>query len=350
MGILCAGSIMLILLYFSSSAMDAAFNAASVFVHGVMPALFPMMIISQLMRPMDVQERPNGANKRMLASNILFAFAAGSPASTQRTMQMHSDGFLPRPYLLPMLAASGVMSPMFFLGTLAGWTGLTHAALSMLLVHWLSALITSAAVSFIKRGRGGNASIHPAFPSGAQRRPPAPAPSILAALPSAIAASAQSLLCVCGSMMLFSIIAALIGALLSAAFPLWTVSHPKLLAIMWAVLEIGGGASVLITAYPAPPLALLCALCSFGGLSIWMQNLLFIGDSIRPAKLLVIRMLHGAISYGLCHLLFSIFPLLTETFSQPQAIPAPTQFSIFIPILLLSLAAYPLMRRRFPAS
>ncbi|NLO84221.1 MAG: hypothetical protein GX096_02150 [Clostridiales bacterium] len=350
MGILCTGSIMLILLFFSSSAMDAALNAASVFVHGVMPALFPMMIISQLMRPMDVSKRPNGANLRLLGGNVLFAFAAGSPASTQRTMKMHSDGLLPKPYLLPMLAAGGVMSPMFFLGTLAGWTGLTHAALIILLIHWLSALITSAVVSSIKRSRGSDASSRPAFPSSTQGKPPTPPRSILAALPSAIASSAQSLLCVCGSMMLFSIIAALIGALLSTAFPLWTASHPKLLAIMWAALEIGGGASALITAYPAPPLTLLCALCSFGGLSIWMQNLLFIGNSIRPAKLLLIRMLHGAISYGLCHLLFSIFPLLTETFSQPQAIPAPAQFSAVIPILLIGIAAYPLMRRRFSAS
>ena len=55
-------------------------------------------------------------------------------------------------------------------------------------------------------------------------------------------------------------------------------------------------------------LPLLCALCSFGGLSILMQNLLFLGKSIRPGRLLACRLLHGAAAYGICGLLVRLFP------------------------------------------
>ena len=47
---------------------------------------------------------------------------------------------------------------------------------------------------------------------------------------------------------------------------------------------------------------------SFGGLSILMQNLLFLGKSIRPGRLLACRLLHGAAAYGICGLLVRLFP------------------------------------------
>ena len=109
-------------------------------------------------------------------------------------------------------------------------------------------------------------------------------------------------------MMLFSILAALFRQGLSALLPGWAASHPELPAIFWAVLEVGGGAHALLDASAAPDLPLLCALCSFGGLSILMQNLLFLGKSIRPGRLLACRLLHGAAAYGICGLLVRLLP------------------------------------------
>ena len=74
------------------------------------------------------------------------------------------------------------------------------------------------------------------------------------------------------------------------------------------MLEIGGGAKAVIAVLPDP--ALLCALCSFGGLSIWLQNLLFVGESIRPVRLLCMRALHGAVSYAVCYFFLKIQNLL----------------------------------------
>ena len=74
------------------------------------------------------------------------------------------------------------------------------------------------------------------------------------------------------------------------------------------------GAAAVLVAWPQAPMALLCALCSFGGLSIWLQNLMFVDRCVRPVKLLMMRMLHGALSGGLALLIFTLFPGLTRPF------------------------------------
>ena len=121
-------------------------------------------------------------------------------------------------------------------------------------------------------------------------------------LPAAIAQSAQALLCVCGAMMVFSVLAALFKSLLGTVFPAWTAQHEAWLAVVWALLEIGSGSSAVI-GIVEEPYALLSALCGFGGLSIWLQNLLFLDTKIRPGRLLCMRALHGAVSYGVVRLI-----------------------------------------------
>ena len=102
-------------------------------------------------------------------------------------------------------------------------------------------------------------------------------------------------------MVLFGIIAGVIQQVGVQLFPVWQKAR-LLPALLHAALEVGGGSFALLDV-GAPPW-LLCALCSFGGLSIWLQNLLFLSDIVRPAELLYWRMLHGALSglfcFGLC--------------------------------------------------
>ena len=81
-----------------------------------------------------------------------------------------------------------------------------------------------------------------------------------------------------------------------------------------AVKELAVAGLLLGVCAASVSMALLCALCSFGGLSIWLQNLLFVPECIRPAKLLCVRMLHGALSGGLALLVFTLFPGLTRPF------------------------------------
>lgn len=268
------------LLLFSDRTMQAASQAAGVFVTGVMPALFPMMVLSRLM--------PSGGS---MVLSALFGLASGSPAAAQR-LKLLQDSGLPSARAEKLAVLTGVMSPMFFTGTLARWTGSARNGWMLLAVHWTAALITM--LVWRTKGEYGAADILPQ-----QSEEP-----LLRRLPAAVGQAAQAMLAVCGAMMLFSIASALVRAGLEAVFPAWTRENARGLAVLWALMEIGGGSSAVVQAWEDPPLALLAALCSFGGLSIWMQNLLFVGQSIRPARLLWMRMLHGAIAYGLGLMLF----------------------------------------------
>lgn len=286
---LCAA----LLLTFSDTSMRAATRAAEVFASGVMPALLPMMVLGRLLPVAGKGER-----SRFPWRAALFGLASGSPASAQRVRRLWDGGAADGLAAQRLLCATGVMSPLFFTGTLGAWTGGRAACAALLGAHWLSALVCA----LLWRPRAGGAA-----------RAQTPAETEPVSLPTAISQSAQALLGVCGAMMLFSIAAALLEKLLSLAFPAWTAAHARLMAVLWALLEIGGGAHAVVEAFPTPPWALLCALCSFGGLSIWLQNLLFTGPMIRPVKLLMMRALHGAVAYGICKLVFACFP--AEAFS-----------------------------------
>lgn len=299
------GSCLLLVLAFSSQAMEAASQAARVFASGVMPALLPMMVLCRLL-----PARPNHERSwRGYAAAVLFSFASGSPASAQRVRDLYGAGAVAPGALLSLLAACGVMSPMFFTGTLAQWTGLREGCWALLLCHWTGALAAAGLVRLVSGhlpARRASAAEAPQPPA----RTAAPRPS----LPEAVTGAATSLLAVCGAMMTFAIAAGVLRALVSALFPGWAAAHGPLLAAAWALMEVGGGAAAVLEAWSRVPMALLCALCSFGGLSIWLQNLLFVPACVRPAKLLCVRMLHGALSGGLALLVFTLFPGLTRPF------------------------------------
>ena len=281
----------------SGTVLDAVNGAAGVFMRGVMPALFPMMVLNGLCA------RLGGRERRWMT--VGFCWLAGSPASAQRLEGLWKRGEVAGRELLTMAAATGVMSPLFLVGSLGGRLPNPAGGWLMLTAHWLGALAVAGLIRLFSRPQTTN-------PVGSKKETlpePEPEPvSLLTALPDSLRQAGPALLAVCGAMMLFSILAALFRQGLSALLPGWAASHPELPAMLWAVLEVGGGAHALLDASPAPDLPLLCALCSFGGLSIWMQNLLFLGKSIRPGKLLLLRLLHGAAAYGVCRMLVRLFP------------------------------------------
>ena len=94
----------------SDTALNAVNGAAGVFVRSVMPALFPMMVLNGL------SARLSGRERRWMT--VGFCWLAGSPASAQRLEGLWERGELPERALLPLAAATGVMSPLFFVGSL----------------------------------------------------------------------------------------------------------------------------------------------------------------------------------------------------------------------------------------
>lgn len=279
-------ALMAVLLAFSDDAMAAARTALACFGTGVLPALMPMMILGKLM---PNTTKPEHSSRRLWAGCVFFGFAAGSPAAAQRAAEVKnrfSGSAWER-----LLCLSGVMSPMFFTGTLAGWLRSARDGWILLIVHWLGAGVCAAVWTFFIKPDASAPDVHPLTPAPARPR-----------LPEIISRCAQSLLCVLGAMMTFSVAASLIKNMLSVMFPAWTAQHADWMAVLWAVMEIGGGASAVISEMAAP-YAALSALCGFGGLSIFLQNMLFLDQKIRPARLLAMRAVHGAACYAIVRLL-----------------------------------------------
>lgn len=280
----------------SDTVLNAVNGAAGVFVRSVMPALFPMMVLNGL------SARLSGRERRWMT--VGFCWLAGSPASAQRLEGLRERGELPERALLPLAAATGVMSPLFFVGSLGSRLPNPAGGWLLLTAHWLGALAAAGLIHGLCRRFSSMEKAETVCP---EERTAGRA-SLLAALPDSLRQAGTALLSVCGAMMLFSILAAFFRQGISFLLPGWAADHPEIPALLWALLEIGGGAHALLDVSPTPDLPLLCALCSFGGLSIWMQNLLFLGKSIRPGKLLLLRLLHGAAAYGICRMLVRLFP------------------------------------------
>lgn len=280
----------------SDTVLNAVNGAAGVFVRSVMPALFPMMVLNGL------SARLSGRERRWMT--VGFCWLAGSPASAQRLEGLRERGELPERALLPLTAATGVMSPLFFVGSLGSRLPNPAGGWLLLTAHWLGALAAAGLIHGLSRRFSPTEKAETFRP---EERTAGRA-SLLAALPDSLRQAGTALLSVCGAMMLFSILAAFFRQGISFLLPGWAADHPEVPALLWALLEIGGGAHALLDVSPTPDLPLLCALCSFGGLSIWMQNLLFLGKSIRPGKLLLLRLLHGAAAYGVCRMLVRLFP------------------------------------------
>lgn len=280
----------------SDTVLNAVNGAAGLFVRSVMPALFPMMVLNGLCA------RLGGREQRWMT--VCFCWLSGSPASAQRLEGLWERGGLAGRELLPMAAATGVMSPLFLVGSLGGRLPNPAGGWLMLTAHWLGALAAAGLIHGLSRRFSSMEKAETVRPEErtAERA------SLLAALPDSLRQAGTALLSVCGAMMLFSILAAFFRQGLSFLLPGWAADHPEVPALLWALLEIGGGAHALLDASAASDLPLLCALCSFGGLSILMQNLLFLGKSIRPGKLLLVRLLHGAAAYGICGLLVRLLP------------------------------------------
>lgn len=348
----------ILMLLFSAQTMLAAQQAAQVFVQSVMPSLFPMMIVGHLITSC----MPFIASRTGLCIfQIMFGFCAGSPASTRQLTALAERQRLSLAIYRSLLCMSGVMSPMFFTGALASRMS-KQAAWLMLCSHWAGALLTGLLYAGLHKACNHHSpmmTVQNAASTAtiAGQRPAQPtksasSASIAAVLPSAISSTALALLSVLGAMMTFSILAAVFRAVLAQLFPQWTATHGAWLALGWSLMEISGGAMALLDCLPAAPPWLVCALCSFGGLSIWLQNLLFLSAKIHPAELLGFRALHGVLA-GICCFVVSSWiggaGMAASTASlMPDAAPltASSGLTLWLPLLLLViLAVHPRLHR-----
>lgn len=250
------------MLAFPGEAMSAAAEALALWARAVAPVLGPFLVC---MLMLCSRVRSGVALKTGLG------WLCGSPGGARLMQGCGLRGAS----ALRAAAMTGTMSPMFFLGAVSAWMGDAAAGRRLLLCHISGALLLGLCL-----------------PKG--EKPGAAAPRPLP-LPEALGAAARALLTVAMCMMLGCAAARVAGC----AFPRLP---PTAAAALQCALEVTGGVKAL-TALGLPHTGpLVCAACSFGGLSIALQNAAFWQESgvVGLGKLLPLRAAHALLSGGLC--------------------------------------------------
>jgi len=255
------------MLMFPGEAAQAAAQGLSLWARSVAPVLGPFMICMLM-----ISSRIRGG----AAIRVLMGWLCGSPGGAKLAAVLQPG----KKAALRLAALTGTMSPMFFLGTVSSWLNAPDMGRIILLCHIFGAALTAL---ILPRGKK------------AQKAVPSPL-----SLSSALKESALSLLMIALCMMLGCVSAKMAGCALPH-LPSWAA------AALQCALEVTAGVEKLIGLSPPFLPALVCGACSFGGLSILLQNAAFWHPcGISLCHLLLIRALHGLVSFLLCLFLVNI--------------------------------------------
>lgn len=266
---LLSGSMLGLMLAFPQNALDAALEALSLFVSGVLPSLFPFTACLTLL---------TAGRAFPLHALIGLSLLSGSPAGAKLLSEADVSTVLAR----RIARVTGTMSPMFFLGTVNRWLGNEHAAQLILLCHLLSALVL--AIPLLHSLRRTRVRL-PYLPIGA-----------------ALQQSALAMLTVAGCITLGSVGSRMLGCL----FP--HLPAPMLSSLQ-SLTEVTAGCKSLISLRLSSLLPLLCFFTSFSGLSILLQNAAFWGKrGVTLQNLIFFGFLRGGIAFLLCFVILLCLP------------------------------------------
>ncbi len=249
---------------YPAQAAEAARQGLTLWAQAVAPVLGPymvcmLMVTSRLSLPAWAQ--------------VLLCWLCGSPGGARL---MQGSGLRGR-QALRFAAFTGTMSPLFFLSTVSGWLQNARGGRILLFCHLAGALLTGLCL-----GGGGKP----------RKRQPSPVPLGEALRESVLA------LCTVALCMMLGCTAARMA---SCAFPALPAAAA---AALQCALEVTSGVRAVIALESHFREALVCAACSFGGLSLLMQNAAFWQDSgVRMRQLFWLRLLHALLSGGLCLLI-----------------------------------------------
>lgn len=249
MAIIAYSFVIAALLLFPQICASSAKEALLVWGTHIVPSLFPYMIFTQMLsRQIQKTSCPP-----LIVCAVLGVFG-GSPSGAVciRTYQ----AALSKKMTLALFALTGVISPMFFLGTVRLFTGNPLFSRRLLASQWIGALFSALIVLLF----------HPAsieHRSDVSIKPPHE---------DALSQSIDAILHVGGCIICFSVLAGLLSLL-----PL----PETLRSLLHALLEISGGTHAMIQcSFSSSARAILLAFATgFGSFSIFFQNLRFLKEA-----------------------------------------------------------------------
>lgn len=267
MAIIAYSAVIAALLLCPEICADSAKEALSVWGLHIVPSLFPYMLFTRLLSSQIQKTRFSP-----FAVCAVLGISGGSPAGAACIGAYHAS--FSKKSVLTLFALTGIISPMFFLGTVKSFTGDTLFCLRLLLSQWIGAALSALCVCFLpftsSKSQGQKVSPH--------------------STENALTQSIDAMLHVGGLIICFSVLAGMLRPL-----PL----PETLRSLLHALLEISGGTHALLHS-PCLPVVrsiLLAFACGFGGFSILFQNQQFLAPTGTKLRILFfIALLRGLLS------------------------------------------------------
>ena len=302
------------LLYAPSAAIAGVKAGLSVCTGTIIPALLPFLVLSGLVTALELPKllsRIFAPLMRRLfrvpgvaAAPLLLGLTGGYPVGAAATAELVQRGDLSPEEGSRVLAFCNNTGPAFIVG--AAGSGVFGSAKIGLLLY-LSHILAAVAVGMIF-------SVGCKAPGVKSAPTPIRAVRFAEALTGAVKGAVTAVLNICGFVVLFSTLRALLDALgVFSGLAGWLAAHLHIglqfvRAALTGVLELGGGITALQGLPPTPgDLALASFILGFGSLSVHCQTLAAVaGAELKTARHFAGRLLHGAISALLTFLIFTL--------------------------------------------
>lgn len=257
----------------------------------VVPALFPFFVLCDLLlacrlpgRVLRPLGRALGLQSPHAAAALLLSWFGGYAVCGRMTGRLWREGALPARDAALLLMLGCCSSPGFVVGCVGGLLLGSVQAGVLLYALQLAANLLATAVCL------------PLLPKAESARSSAtPVPDARPSLPLALQSAADSCLHVCGCVVFFR----MLGAVLAPLLP----QHALAEALLAACLEISAGCAAFASLGGGAALYGCCLCLSVLGVSVWMQLALLLQRAVPLRLLAVNRLVHIVLLQGLVWLL-----------------------------------------------
>ena len=285
-------------------------------LQSVLPALFPFFVVCELLiaapppaallRPV---QRVLGLASPETAQAVLLSWVGGYAVCARLAGQLYGGGRISERDATLLQVLGCCSGPGFVVGCVGGLL-LGNVRLGVLLYGaQIGANLGCAALTMVVEAVGASIarprnapeithhSEKPRPRKSDGRTMPAPMDHVIVSLPAAISSAVTSSLSVCGCVVFFRIVGAVVRAVL-----------PVPAAMVSAALEVSAGCADFAALGGRAALYGCCGCLSWLGVSVWVQLQLFSGKAFCPRALLCSRAVHFFLLQGLVHLCVRFLP------------------------------------------
>ena len=328
LSVLLAGGVFIGLIFRPADSVSGAVAGLLICASVIIPSLFPFMVVGNLFSELGLTHRLAKTSAPLMGwlfgvsgaggTAFLLGLTGGYPLGAMSVAQMHSQGMVEKEEAEHLLGFCNNCGPAFIIGV-AGSTVFGSPVIGFFLygVHITAAVLTGILLRFRHRksiARGRKSAL---LKVDLAMRQPIKTVRFSDAFTESVKRATLTILSVCGFVVFFSVIVALldaVGVMRALAGELFFLlgSEPEgkfTRSLFGGILELGTGVSSMIG---LPATAGNLSLCAFilgwGGLSVHAQAAAVTGGGgLRSARHFLGKLLHGACSFVLTLLLFPVF-------------------------------------------